>query len=174
MMRTGRLVGIILAIVGILICLIGSLVSFTSTRSVETQAASTGGMMLGVAISVILAIPLLGVGIYLFVRGGAEAREMVDIDRQRKILDMVKTRGQMNVSDLVFELKSSSTQVRDDIYKLVGMGLFTGYVNWDDGVLYSVEASKLTGNKCPKCGGEQSFAGKGVVKCKYCGSEIFL
>ena len=173
-MRTGRLVGIILAVVGVLVCLIGSLVSYSSTRTVETQAAATGGAVLGIAISVIVALPLLGVGIYLFVRGGAEAREMVDIDRQRKILDMVKTRGQMNLSDLVFELKSTSEQVRGDVHKIVGMGLFTGYVNWGDGVLYSVEASKLTGNKCPNCGAEQAFAGKGVIKCQYCGSEVFL
>lgn len=173
-MRTGRLVGIILAVVGILVCLVGSLISYTSTRTVELESSATGGMALGVGLSVIFALPLLGVGIYLFVRGGAEAREMVDIDRQRKILDMVRTRGQMNVSDLVFELKSTSEQVRNDIYKVVGMGLFTGYVNWNDGVLYSVEASKLTGNKCPNCGAEQSFAGKGVVKCQYCGSEVFL
>jgi DNA-directed RNA polymerase subunit RPC12/RpoP len=173
-MRTGRLVGIILVVVGILVCLIGSFLAFTSTRTVEDQAAATGGAALGIGIAAILAIPLVGVGIYLLVRGGKEAREMVDIDRQRKILDMVKTRGQVNTSDLVFELKSSSQQVRDDVYKLVGMGLFTGYVNWDDGVLYSVEASKLASNKCPKCGAEQAFAGKGVVKCKYCGSEIFL
>jgi DNA-directed RNA polymerase subunit RPC12/RpoP len=41
-------------------------------------------------------------------------------------------------------------------------------------VLYSVEAAKLTGNKCPNCGAEQQFAGKGVIKCQYCGSEVFL
>jgi hypothetical protein len=173
-MKTGRVVGVILAIAGILVCLVGSLVSYTSTRTVETQTAATGGAALGIAISVILAIPLLGVGIYLFVRGQAEAKEMVEVDRQRKILDIVKTRGQVNISDLVFDLKSSSEQVRNDIYKLVGLGLFTGYVNWNDGVLYSVEASKLTGNKCPNCGAEQVFAGKGVIKCQYCGSEIFL
>ena len=87
---------------------------------------------------------------------------------------MVKTRGQVDITELVFELRSTSDQVQDDVYKLVGMGLFTGYVNWDDGVLYSREASKLTGNKCPNCGGEQEFAGKGVITCKYCGTDVFL
>lgn len=173
-MTTGRVIGTILFIVGILVGLVGSLVAYTSTRTVEDQAAAAGGAMLGIAIAIIIALPLIGAGIYLFVRGGAEAREMAEVSRQRKILDMVKTRGQVNISDLVFELKSSSEQVRNDIYKLVGMGLFTGYVNWDDGVLYSVEASKLTGNKCPRCGGEQSFAGRGVIKCQYCGAEVFL
>jgi ribosomal protein S27AE len=173
-MTTGRVIGVILLVAGILLSLVCSLVAYTSTRAVEDQTAATGGATLGIAIAIILALPLIGAGIYLYVRGGAEAREMVEIKRQRKILDMVKTRGQVNISDLVFELRSNSEQVRNDIYKLVGMGLFTGYVNWDDGVLYSVEASKLTGNKCPRCGGEQAFAGKGVIKCQYCGAEVFL
>jgi DNA-directed RNA polymerase subunit RPC12/RpoP len=172
MATSGRLIGIILIVVGIFVCLGGSAVSYSSTRSAET--GQTGGFVLGAVISLFIAIPLVGAGIYLTMRGRAEETEMVEVSRQRKILDMVKTRGQVNISDLVFELKSPSDQVRNDIYKLVGLGLFTGYVNWKDGVLYSREASQLTGNKCPNCGGEQVFAGKGVVTCQYCGSEIFL
>lgn len=170
--RSGRLAGIILVIVGIFICLGGSAVSYFSTRDVETSA--TAGLVLGLVLSLFIAIPFVGAGIYLVVRGRAEEKELSDIARQRKILDMVKTRGQVDISDLVFELRSTSDQVRDDIYKLVGMGLFTGYVNWNEGVLYSREASQLTGNKCPNCGGEQEFAGKGVITCKYCGADIFL
>lgn len=170
--RSGRLAGIILVIVGIFICLGGSAVSYFSTRDVETGA--TAGLVLGLVLSLFIAIPFVGAGIYLVIRGRAEEKELSDIARQRKILDMVKTRGQVDISDLVFELRSTSDQVRDDIYKLVGMGLFTGYVNWNEGVLYSREASQLTGNKCPNCGGEQEFAGKGVITCKYCGADIFL
>jgi len=172
MTKSGRLVGILLAAAGIIICIGCSLVSYFSTRGVET--GQNGGLVLGVVISIVIAIPLVAAGIYLTLKGQREEVEMVDAARRRKILDMVKTRGEVNISDLVFDLKSNTDQVRDDIYKLVGMGVFTGYVNWDDGVLYSVEASKLTGNKCPNCGAEQAFAGKGVIKCQYCGSEIFL
>ena len=170
--RSGRLIGIILIVVGIMVCLGGAAVSYTSTRNVETNAA--GGFVLGVVLSVLIAVPFVGAGIYLAIRGRAEEAEMADVSRQRKILDMVKTRGQVDITDLVFELNSNSDQVRDDIYKLVGMGLFTGYVNWDGGVLYSREASQLTGNKCPNCGGEQEFAGKGIITCKYCGTDVFL
>jgi DNA-directed RNA polymerase subunit RPC12/RpoP len=170
--KSGRLVGIILILVGIFVCLGGSAVSYTSTRTVETNA--TGGLILGMVISAFIAIPIVGAGIYLVIRGRAEEVELAESRRQRKILDMVQTRGQIKISDLVFESKSSTDQVRNDIYKLVGMGLFTGYVNWDEGMLYSRQASQLTGNKCPNCGGEQEFAGKGVITCKYCGADIFL
>ncbi len=170
--KSGRLVGIILIIVGVLTCLVLSAV--VSTAVLGSESGTTGGLVLGLAIAAIVAIPFFGAGVYLTIRGRAEEEEMEDASRQRKILDMVSTRGQVNISDLVFELKSSADEVRDDIYKLVGLGLFTGYVNWKDGVLYSVEASNLTGNRCPNCGGEQVFAGKGVITCQYCGSDIFL
>jgi ribosomal protein S27AE len=53
-------------------------------------------------------------------------------------------------------------------------GEFTGYMNWDEGLLYSADASKLAHDRCPRCGGEITLAGKGVAQCAHCGSEIFL
>jgi hypothetical protein len=58
---------------------------------------------------------------------------------------------------------------------LVGLGVFTGYINWDDGVLFSAQASQLRDlTQCKKCGGAVKLVGKGVVKCPYCGTEYFL
>ncbi len=53
-------------------------------------------------------------------------------------------------------------------------GEFTGYMNWDEGLLYSADASKLAHDRCPRCGSEITLAGKGVAQCAHCGSEIFL
>ncbi len=172
MSKSGRPVGAILIVVGLVMFLAGMAVSFFSTRNVET--GGSGGFVLGMVISLLIALPLLGAGVFLISRGRTEAVAQADQARLRKILDMVKSRGQVDISQLVFELNVSADQIRDDVYKLVGLGLFTGYVNWDKGVLYSQEASKLTGNTCPNCGGEQAFVGKGVIACQYCGAEIFL
>ncbi|MEW5958363.1 MAG: hypothetical protein AB1801_11595 [Chloroflexota bacterium] len=170
--NNGRLIGVILLIVGIVVFFGCSAVSFFSTRNVETGGA--GGFVLGLVISLLIAVPLVGAGAFLLVRSRTEAATQTDRTRQRKMLDMVKTRGQVDLSELVFDLNVTQDQLRDDVYRLVGLGLFTGYVNWDKGVLYSQEASKLTGNTCPNCGGEQAFAGKGVIACQYCGAEVFL
>lgn len=172
MTSSGRTAGIILIALGGLILVGGAAVSIAS--SLSSEGGSTGGMVLGVVLSAIIAAVPEAAGIFLLVRSRAEASEQADRARQRKILDMVKTRGQVDISDLVFELKANTGQIRNDIYNLVGLGLFTGYVNWDKGTLYSVEASALSGNTCPNCGGEQAFAGKGVIACQYCGAEIFL
>jgi hypothetical protein len=167
--NSGGTVGIILLVVSILVFLGGAAVSLTAT------GVSTGGAVLGVVFSLIIAIPLAAGGVFLLVRSRAEAGQQVDAVRQRKILDIVKTQGQVDISHIVFELNSTTDQVRDDIYKLVGMGLFSGYVNWDKGTLYTQEASQLRqGNTCPNCGGELALAGKGVITCRNCGTDIFL
>jgi len=75
---------------------------------------------------------------------------------------------------VAIEMNASRDEVKAWLYDLVGKGLFSGYVNWDEGVLYSRQASQLKTNRCPKCGGEVKLAGKGVVTCPFCGTEIFL
>jgi hypothetical protein len=170
--KNSRLIGMILIGLGLILLLGCSAVSLIS--SLSSTEGNMGGAVLGVVISIFVGIVPIAAGVYLLTQSRAEAAGQADMARQRKILDMVKTRGQVDMRDLVFDLKSNTDQVRDDIYKLVGMGLFTGYVNWNKGVLYSRDASQLKGNTCPNCGGEQEFAGKGVIACKYCGAEIFL
>jgi hypothetical protein len=72
-------------------------------------------------------------------------------------------------------MHSSVDSVKDMIYQLVGLQVFSGYINWEKGVLYSSDASKLRElSKCKNCGGEIKLVGKGVVTCKFCGTEYFL
>ena len=87
---------------------------------------------------------------------------------------MVKTQGQVRVSDVALELNLSRDQVQDYIYDLVGKGLFTGYINWSEGVLYAKDAKEMQTTKCPNCGGERELVGRGIVRCPYCGSELFI
>jgi hypothetical protein len=136
---------------------------------------SGGGAALGGLLALIIVGPLAGVGVFLLVQGGREERSMAEVQQERRLLNIVKTQGQVTVSDLVLELNSDHSQVRNWIYDLVGKGLFSGYVNWEEGVLYSEQASQLRGEtRCKHCGGEIKLVGKGVVSCPYCGTEYFL
>lgn len=168
-----RTVGIILVVAAVIVLLIGGALLISGLASGSLQAA---GAVLGFALLFIILVgPLGAFGIITITRGRKEAVEQSMAEKQRKILDMVKTRGRVNISDVIIELQSSQPAVRDMIYRLVGMGVFSGYVNWDEGVLYSAEASQLRGmEQCANCGGELTLAGKGVIKCPYCGTEYFL
>jgi hypothetical protein len=96
-------------------------------------------------------------------------------ERQTRLAAIVTARGQIHMDDLAHELSAPRELTRTWMYELVKRGEFTGYINWDEGVLYSKEARRLTeAGRCPNCNGELSLAGKGVIRCRYCSSEIFL
>ncbi|MER2599473.1 MAG: hypothetical protein ABTQ73_08135 [Caldilineales bacterium] len=175
MRGTGRLVGILLVVFGLAALLVTAAWAFSEMASANSTM-TLGGAALGLALVFFVAVvPALGAGIYMLVRGQQENKQFAEVDKQRKLLNIVLTRGQATISDLVLDLGATTEQVKAWIYDLVGKGLFSGYVNWNDGVLYSRQAGALRETKkCPNCGGQMEFGGKGVVACPYCGTEIFL
>ena len=167
----GKTVGTILTIVGVIVALIAAV---WLGAGLAQDKVAVDGAILGFAIALSIVLPLVGAGIFLMIKGKSEEAELTQIRNQRKILDMVKTQGKVSISDVVLELRTDREQVKAWIYDLVGKGLFSGYINWDDGILYSEDASKLKTDKCPNCGGQIELAGKGVTQCPFCGTEIFL
>jgi hypothetical protein len=168
-----RTVGIILIAVAAGICLLGTIWLGVNLASDPTKI---GGAVLGLGLLLVfLVAPLAGGGIFALVKGRQEQSEQAIADAQRKILDMVKAKGEVDISELIIELHSDLETVQGMIHKLVGMGVFSGYINWDTGVLYSSEASALHElQQCKHCGGKVEFAGKGVLRCPHCGTEYFL
>lgn len=173
MKSSGKMVGLGMVAAGLILGLAGGawLVSGMNEDKLEQSGAIFGLiLLLGIVV-----IPLAGGGIFFMRKGALEEKQMEKIDEQRRLLDIVSTRGQVSIPDLVLELKSSRDEVERNLNELVGRGLFSGYVDWNKGMLYSVEASKLQGAQfCPNCGGKLELAGKGVVTCPYCGAQIFL
>lgn len=173
MRSSAKLVGLGMIAAGVILGIAGGawLISGMNEDKLESSGAIFGLiLLLGVVV-----LPLVGGGIFFTRRGAEEQKELAKVDQQRRLLDIVSTRGQVSISDLVLELNSSRDQVERDLNELVGRGLFSGYVDWNKGMLYSVDASKLQGAQfCPNCGGKLELAGKGVVTCPYCGAQIFL
>jgi hypothetical protein len=126
-----------------------------------------------IVFALLIASPLIGLGLYTLFKGTGEATEDARIAKQRKLLNLVQTQGQVNLSIAAVEMNVPRDEVKALVYDLVGKQLFAGYIDWDAQMLYSVEAAKVKGGKCPKCGGGLEVAGKGLVKCPYCGSEVF-
>jgi DNA-directed RNA polymerase subunit RPC12/RpoP len=91
---------------------------------------------------------------------------------------MIEAQGTVSIGNAAVELDVSRDQLKEFVYDLVGKGLFLGYVDWKGGKLVAQDAAQIqsaaVNGTCPNCGGQVELAGKGVVSCPYCGSDIFL
>lgn len=169
-MGRGKTLGVILLAGGFIV---GLIIIFVLNAQ---EGLTSGPRSLGIALGfLILVLPQWAVGAYMFWQGSREDTLAQKANKQRQLINIVKTRGQVAISDLVIEMKSSRDEVQQMLGELVGMGLFSGYVNWDEGMLYSRQANELRQlTRCENCGGELELAGKGIIRCPYCGTEYFL
>ncbi|MGQ9494216.1 MAG: PCI domain-containing protein [Anaerolineae bacterium] len=167
----GKTVGLILIALAFVIVLVAGL--YLSSGLAEGRLRISG-FLLGLALVLILTLPLLSGGIIVLARSRGEAQQFAKAAQEKKILNIVRTQGQVNVAELAVEMNLTRDQVKEYIYDLVGKGLFAGYINWEEGILYAREAAEMQTTKCPNCGGIREVVGKGIVKCPYCGSELFL
>jgi DNA-directed RNA polymerase subunit RPC12/RpoP len=165
-MRTRR-IGIVLMVVGLGIAawLITGLIEATNQKS------TISGYVLGL---VLFCLPWFAVSLYLLLTSRGEIKEESKADKERTILGAVMTRGRVSVADLAIECNLTREQVRDYVYDIIGKDLFRGYVNWDKGELVSAEAAQIKSDTCPNCGGKVEIAGKGLVRCPFCGTETYL
>ncbi|OGO72308.1 MAG: hypothetical protein A2Z37_10385 [Chloroflexi bacterium RBG_19FT_COMBO_62_14] len=171
-MTGGRAVAILLILGGVVL---GSIGLVWLGSSVAGGSLKIGGALIGAAFLAALLLPMGGIGVFLFVRSVREIADQASRSELRRILDIVQSRGQIPVSDLAIELQTTRDEVQRHVHELVGLGLFSGYINWEEGVLFSSEAAGLRKlDKCRHCGGELRLVGKGVVTCRYCGTEYFL
>ncbi len=172
MIGSGRIVGIIMMIGSAILFLGFTAWALTAMGTGET---SSGGLVLGIFLALLVMAPVFGVGVYLLRKGSAEKEDYARVAQEKTVLNMVLTQGQVTIAEVVVELGVPQDQVEDMIRNLVGKQLFSGAIDWDRGILYSVESQQLTeGKTCPNCGGQLEFAGKGLIVCPYCGSQVFL
>ncbi len=171
---TGKTLGIILILAGVGIGLALGLWLASGLLSPGGNLQITGAILGFALVFIFLVLPLVGVGFFLTIKGQQEVVAMAEVEKEKKILNMVSVQGKVTLSTVVLELGATLDQVKNYVYDLVGKGLFTGYIDWKSGTLFAKDAAAMQTNKCPNCGGERELVGKGVVKCPYCGAELFI
>jgi hypothetical protein len=171
-MNAQRLIGIVLLVGAGLSLLLGIVLTAVGLSSSGLEA---GGAFVTFGCFGLVAVLGALAGVWMLLRGNRQAGIDAENARQRKLLDLVLTRGRITIPEATRELGATQEQVHQWLRNLVGLGIFSGYINWDEGTLFSQEAEKLRGmEKCASCGGQVSLAGKGIIKCEYCGTEYYL
>ncbi|MBI5034173.1 MAG: hypothetical protein HZB51_26935 [Chloroflexi bacterium] len=174
-MTTGRIVGIVLVIAGVVIfACVGAWVGL-GVAGQGTGGLSPVGALFGLGLFGVVPLLILGgVGVFMFIKGGQEAIEMADVQKKERLMGMIQAAGKVSLANAAIELKMTRDQVKNAILDLVNQGLFTGFINWKEQTFYSKDVAQMQTTKCPNCGGEREAVGKGIVKCPYCGVELYL
>ncbi len=172
MIGGGKTIGIILIIAGLVIC---AVVTFFVGSGAVSGQTTTPGALLGIgAFGIIPLLLFAGVGAFLYIRGSAEAKELSVVRQKERLLGMIQAQGKVTLNTIMVEQHLTREQVQNYIYELVQQGLFSGFIDWKSATFYSQDAARVGSNKCPNCGGIREVVGKGIVKCPYCGVELFI
>lgn len=176
-----RLLGSILFTLGFTIALVAGLVIAT-----QVSGGAAVGTLLGAAGLVFMLVAgLVGAGLYLYVQSEREAAAVEEAEpesatrQQRALMDLLRERPRMRVSDLARELGVLPEQVRVLIADLGALDLFTGAADWRGDMLYFVPADSLRGQTtCAVCGAPIRLASEKrlthVIPCASCGTEYFV
>ena len=171
-MSNGRTVGMILIGVGVAVCAVVGLYLGSAVAANESGIVPA---ILGIGLFGVLPLLLLGgVGVYLFIRGRAEERDLAEVRKKQRLLGVIQAQGKVSLGTMMVETKMTRDEIKTAIYDLVNQGLFAGYIDWNAQTFFSQDAARVGSNKCPNCGGVRELVGKGIVKCPYCGVELFV
>jgi len=177
MVGSGRLIGLVL--IGLAVAIVAvTAVWISFTLGPGSGQLRGGGAALTIGCAILVALLVAGFGVWFLMQGRTEVVQFAEVEKEKRILNTVQTQGTVQISSLALEMNMPLDRVKAAIYDLVGKDLFTGYVDWKAGKLVSSDAAAInqavvTG-KCPNCGAPQVVAGKGVIRCEYCGAEFFL
>ncbi|MBC7870232.1 MAG: hypothetical protein H7Y09_05285 [Chitinophagaceae bacterium] len=123
--------GLLLIGIGFILAIAGGL--YLAASDFETNAFALRGF-----IAFVVIVPLIGAGIYFYIRPQQEEAEPESFVRQqRELLDNLRSRGQMTFSDAAQQLAVSEEAVIEMVNQLITLEIFNGEVDWQKGILYA-------------------------------------
>lgn len=170
-----RTISIALTAVGFIAAAGAGLVLAVRVSAGEMDAGDLASAALLVFMPVAL---VLLAGVYLYIqdeRAAETPSEESLVRKQRDLLDMLKGAGRVNLAQAAETLNVDTLTLRDMIQELGRWQVFSGYVNWQEGVLVAMQTEALrSAQDCQHCGERLDFVGQQAVRCSACGTEYFL
>lgn len=168
-MKTNQRIGVALSGIGFALALFAS-----------WWLASRGGALIDVLGGALIAfVPValfFGAGFYLYFRPEHEVQDATtSMNKQRDLVDILRRDGQSNFGELAQELEVSQEAVVSMVQQLGELGVFSGYVDWQQNIVYASHPQALrTLQNCRVCGQPIQLVGEGMVPCPHCQTDYFL
>lgn len=170
-MNQGRLIGIVVTVIGFVVAVVAGL-------WIASQAASglsSSGALLGAGVAFVPVALLVGFGIYMYTRNGSEPEVQSEMEQQRLLLDIIGARGQMSMDALASEMNVTDAVIRGHLDQLVSLQVFSGYINWETGLVGAASAESLRVlDRCLVCSSPLSLKSTSGAQCSACKTDYFL
>lgn len=141
-MERRRSIGIGLTALGFAVAVIAGLLLAARFSVAEPDV---GQILLLAGLAFIPIAILMGSGLYLYLKSAppelSEAESLVL--KQRQMMDIARSHGQISLLDLAIELNISVREVRELIEELTRLEIFDGYVDWESGIIFVTDAGRL-------------------------------
>lgn len=173
-MRSDRLLSIVLTGIGFAIAVAAGL--YLAVRLSRGEIGS-GGVLVGAGVAFVPVAVLVGIGIYLYARSlpREEPEQESTIRQQRDILDLLRSQGKVSLPEVAQAMNVDVDAVEGMVRELIGLRVFSGYVDWQSRLLVQDDAGRLGAlQRCQKCGSPIDLSGGGVITCGVCQTEYFL
>ena len=157
---------------GLGICIVGSL--WLGSGLMADKADLTAAILGFALLFIFLVLPLVGVGGFLTLRGQQESEAMAEVEKEKKILNVVSVQGKVSLCHPGPGAEGHTGPGQELGLRPGGQGPLHRLHRLEVQTLFAKDAGSMQSTKCPNCGGVRELVGKGVVKCPYCGAELFL
>lgn len=170
-MNAGRVIAIGAMVIGFALAAIAS---FFFATQVQSGALNTEGLLVGAFIAFVIIASIVLFGIYLYVQSEADSEPESQMAKQRRLLDWLHEQDTLSLQQIYLELDIDNDELKEMLDELVGLGAFSGYLNWQEETLHAMSASELRNlHQCKQCENFIHVQGKGVT-CQTCGTQYML
>lgn len=155
----------------VLTVIAGLILAFLANDTLDTFQ-----LLISAGIVFVLVAPIFGFGIYRYASSAqAEAHLVADeMEKPRQLLDILKANGQADLETLSRELGSSADEIKAMIDDLISLELFSGIINWDEGIIALIDPNVLKLiDTCKNCHNPISMKESGVTICPHCGTQYY-
>lgn len=114
--------------------------------AVQVSAGFAFGSVIGTAlIAFVPSAILVGYGAYGYIIADQPPDEIphVDVRHQRELVDLIHLQGAISITEAAQKLDISENDVRDAVRQLLELQIFTGWVDWNEDMLYSQRTRRL-------------------------------
>jgi hypothetical protein len=104
---------------------------------------SSDRLIVPALIAFVVVVPIIGLGVYQYSKSDMESNAVSEMEQQRRMMDIIRQRGQVSLEELAAELRVSIGTVTRLVEDLDSLDLFTGYIDWANSRIYAVQPQEL-------------------------------